>query len=530
MTAMVDFCPPQAMEASAAPAADAAEFSCAACAEVLTSAAAMRVHHKSERHVYNTKRKLAGLKPISQDAWEKKISESRAFEAGANKGKSHLKAGKDRKNSDAASSSQAGYPSADSGADPSPPSAPEAPSAPEEEVLPFSPRRCLFDRQHFTTLDKNMAHMWRTYNFYIPDREYCTNVEGLLEHLWVKINEENMCLFCNRRFPDASSTRRHMMDKKHTRIGLEARTRRGNPDEQGSRELQAEIEEFYDFTGSTREITEKITDSEQRIASILRYFDEDRDGCLCHEEVSALWKAASDSSEELSEAIYLGACASAGADPQKGLDVEALGKLYAEGFADLSEHFGVLQDILAKKLARKGKRDKKDTKEVEADDQGENKDEDEDSDDGDSSGTEIVECDDEEEFEEVMRVLGMVPASVMDNGDLRLPNGMIAANRDVAHIWRQRGSRLTGQMALAGAGRLGAGKSVRSVLMLSNDAHSGSKVELTTRQQKKEGKKMIAVLREKNKQEMRLGLRMNVIIKGKPQKYKTLVGDASGGR
>eukprot|EP00930_Biecheleria_cincta_P061117 TRINITY_DN46688_c0_g1_i1.p1 TRINITY_DN46688_c0_g1~~TRINITY_DN46688_c0_g1_i1.p1 ORF type:complete len:525 (+),score=142.30 TRINITY_DN46688_c0_g1_i1:114-1688(+) len=524
MAAMVDFCPPQAMQATAAPAADAAEFSCAACAEVLTSAAALRAHHKSERHVYNTKRKLAGLKPISQDAWERKISESRAIEAGANKGKSHLKAGKDRKSSDAASNTQAGYPSTDSG------TAPSIPSAPEEEVQPFTPRRSLFDRQHFTTLEKNLAHMWRTYNFYIPDREYCNNVEGLLEHLWQKCNQEYACLFCNRRFPDAASTRRHMLDKKHARIGVEARTRRGNPDEQGSRELQAEIEDFYDFTGSTREITEKITDPEQRIASILRYFDEDRDGCLCHEEVSALWKAASDSSEELSEAAYLGACSTAGADPWKGLDVEALGKLYAEGFADLDEHFGVLQDILAKKLARKGKHDKKEIKEEEAEGEGEQEDEDGDSEDDDSSGTEIVECDDEEEFEEVMRVLGMVSASVLDNGDLRLPNGMIAANRDVAHIWRQRGTRLTGQMALAGAGRPGAGKSARSVLMLSNDPHGVAKAELTQRQQKREGKKMIAVLREKNRQEMRLGLKMNVIIKGKPQKYKTLVGDASGGR
>jgi hypothetical protein len=513
------------MAAPAAPAADAQEFYCPACAEYFTSAAEFRAHHKSERHVYNTKRKLAGLKPISQDAWERKISESRAIEAGANKGKSHLKAGKERKSSDAASNTQTGYPSTDSS------TAPSVPNAPEEEVQPFSPRRCLFDRQHFTTLEKNLAYMWKTYNFYIPDREYCTDIQGLLEHLWKKINLEYTCVFCNRRFPDAASCRRHMLDKKHTRIGLEARTRRGNPDEQGSRELQAEVEDFYDFTGSTREITEKITGTEQRIASILRYFDEDRDGYLCHEEVSVLWKAASESSEELSEAAYLGACSTAGADPQKGLDLEALGKLYAEGFADLDEHFGVLQDILAKKLARKEKHDKKEIKEDVAEDEDEHVDEEDgDSQDGDSSGTEIVECDDEEEFEEVMRVLGMVPASVMDNGDLRLPNGMVAANRDVAHIWRQRGSRLTGQMALAGAGRPGAGKAVRSVLMLSNDPHSALKAELTQRQQKREGKRMIAVLKEKNRQEMRLGLRMNIIIKGKPQKYKTLVGDASGGR
>ena len=47
------------------------------------------------------------------------------------------------------------------------------------------------------------------------------------------------------------------------------------------------------------------------------------------------------------------------------------------------------------------------------------------------------------------------------------------------------------------------GRSVRAHLMLANDA--AGKVELTRREQKREGKRVIAVLKEKNKQEMRLG-------------------------
>ena len=35
-----------------------------------------------------------------------------------------------------------------------------------------------------------------------------------------------------------------MLDKAHTRIGTEARTRRGNVDEVGSQELEAELEEW----------------------------------------------------------------------------------------------------------------------------------------------------------------------------------------------------------------------------------------------------------------------------------------------
>merc|ERR1711879_47856 len=62
------------------------------------------------------------------------------------------------------------------------------------------------------------------------------------------------------------------------------------------------------------------------------------------------------------------------------------------------------------------------------------------------SETEVVECEDEEEFEEVMRILGLQPAKLDDNGDLRLPNGVVAAHRDVAHIYRQRGQHF-GQLA-----------------------------------------------------------------------------------
>lgn len=261
-------------------------------------------------------------------------------------------------------------------------------------------------------------------------------------------------------------------------------------------------QEFYDYTGSTREITQRITDPQQRLASIFRFFDQDRDGFLSHAELSELWKATKGEEAQLSASLFQGACAQAGADPKEGLDMEALAQLYAEGFADLEEHFQVLEDILAKKLSNKNAlTGLAPRKEVQEDDEDDEDEDDEEEDDAESSGTEIVECDDEAEFEEVMRVLGLQPATVLDNGDLRLPNGMVAANRDVAHIWKQRGSRV-GPLALAG-GRSGV-KSVRAHLMLANDA--AGRVELTKREQKREGKRVIAVLKEKNKQEMRLGI------------------------
>merc|ERR1712203_577931 len=90
----------------------------------------------------------------------------------------------------------------------------------------------------------------------------------------------------------------------------------------------------------------------------------------------------------------------------------------------------------------------------------------EDSDDSDaeSDGTEVYECEDEDEFDEVMRVLGLEKATILDNGDLRLPSGGVAVHRDVAHIWKQRGQRFQ-EVALPG----GPSKvSRRTALMLTN--------------------------------------------------------------
>ncbi|CAJ1377757.1 unnamed protein product [Effrenium voratum] len=499
--AAVDFCPPKVLQA---PAPAPGEFSCAACGELFGAAGELRAHCKSERHVYNMKRQLSGLKPISQEAWERKLRERDVGESA--KGTAHLKAGKAQRRAEPAG----GYAGSELEKE-----AKEAKEKEEEEAPVFSPRQCLFDRRHFESVDKNLAYMWKTYDFFVPDRDYCTNLGGLLEHLWVKCNEDCCCLFCNRRYPDAASTRQHMLDKSHTRIGTEARTRRGRVDYQGSKELEAELENFYDFTGSTREITERITEPGQRLAAIFRYFDEDRDGFLSHEELSALHLATS--GEELSLPRFRGACAQVDANPKEGLDVQALGQLYAEGFAELESHFKVLEELLAKKLAKGRKKEEQEAGEDEEDE------DEEDDEDSDGSSTEIVECDDEAEFEEVMRILGLQPATVLENGDLRLPSGMVATNRDVAHIWKQRGTR--NQLALAGGGRP---KSVRAHLMLANDA--AGKVELSRRERQREGKRVIAVLREKNKQDMRLGMQMNLVLKGKPKKFRTLMGDASGAR
>jgi len=519
------------MAANCAPAGGVvAEFACTACGEAFATAADQRMHCKSERHVYNTKRKMAGLKPISQEAWERKLKDKSRGGGCACKGTAHLKDKKERKGSSMESDSVAGVEG----------EADTSPKVLEEE--PPSPRRCLFDRRRFDSVDQCVKYMEKTYSFFIPDQEYCTDVPGFLTHLHSKIAEPpHLCINCNRRFPDASSVRRHMLDKGHTQIGSEAYTRRGNYSEANTNELQAEMEPFYDFRGSVREVAEKLVqEPAQKVASILRFFDADKDGRLSQLEVAELWSAATDGGK-LSESQYAGACAMCGADPEEGVDAEALSKLYADGFADLDEHFTMLQDLLVRRQKAKKNLDsivEGEDEETAADDNEEETEEDEDEDE-DSEGSdedevsseeEVVECEDEDEFEEVMRVLGLQPVSILPNGDLRLPNGTTAAHRDVSYIYRQRGARMD-QQAIAEVKSANRVKSRRVPLMLSNGSNSGClKIAVSKRQQAKEGKKIIAILRERNKYEMTLGMNQNVLQTKMRTKISTGRGDMSCGR
>jgi len=314
-------------------------------------------------------------------------------------------------------------------------------------------------------------------------------------------------------------------------------------------ELRAELEDFYDFHSSTREITERITDPKKKVAALLRFFDDDRDGRLTQLELARLWEATT--GQQLGAARYEAACGRAGVAAEDGLGAGELERLYGEGLADLDAHFAVLQELLAQKLARRKERkqQKKEQKEQkeqhqerlqqqepqqeqqqeeveeeeeedeEDEEQGEGEEqeeEEEDDDEAGSSGTELLECEDEDEFEEVLRVLGLQPATLSENGDLRLPNGAVAAHRDVAHIWRQRGQHFGALAQSSGTAH------ARPALCAA--------ATVAQRQQARESRRYIAVLRQQQRSELKLGIKASDLHKQKGLKVRTVYGDASGGR
>src|SRR5579871_458593 len=76
------------------------------------------------------------------------------------------------------------------------------------------------------------------HGLFIPEKEYLTDLRGLIVYLGQKIGVGNVCIYCGRSFQSAEGTRAHMLDKGHCKMAYST---------------QAEILEysdFYDFTTS----------------------------------------------------------------------------------------------------------------------------------------------------------------------------------------------------------------------------------------------------------------------------------------
>ena len=89
-------------------------------------------------------------------------------------------------------------------------------------------------------MEKNLAHMMSCHSFFLPDPEYISNLEGLMEYLGAKVGQGHMCLWCNekgKRFSSVQDVQRHMRDKGHCKIRHDA-------------EALLEYDEWYDYTTS----------------------------------------------------------------------------------------------------------------------------------------------------------------------------------------------------------------------------------------------------------------------------------------
>jgi pre-60S factor REI1 len=118
----------------------------------------------------------------------------------------------------------------------------------DEESLPeINPTQSLFDNHTSSTLQSNLSYMTNTYSFFLPDPEYCIDLEGILGYCSEKVRLGRTCLYCQRVFRSWEGCMKHMRDKRHCKILYE----RGVD--------QEEFDVFYDFEKANEEFLGKKT-------------------------------------------------------------------------------------------------------------------------------------------------------------------------------------------------------------------------------------------------------------------------------
>ncbi|XP_050070170.1 cytoplasmic 60S subunit biogenesis factor ZNF622 [Anopheles maculipalpis] len=270
-------------------------FTCLNCGVRFATAEMQREHYKTHWHRYNLKRKLAELPPVTIEEFEKRIIQQKTEDAAAQEDQSlyckacrkvfksknahdnHLDSRKHKDNLQHYLAQSNGTIGAAVGGGGSSTSSNmmdaelevsvkstraatrAAAAATEEEVEeamledgdsdewedvefenPIDRNDCIFCPHHSEDLLENIKHMSIAHSFFIPDAEFCIDVEGLLTYLAEKVCRDFICLWCNekgRTFYSLDAVRNHMTEKVHCKMLHEGAA-------------LAEYVDFYDYSSS----------------------------------------------------------------------------------------------------------------------------------------------------------------------------------------------------------------------------------------------------------------------------------------
>ncbi|XP_052889491.1 cytoplasmic 60S subunit biogenesis factor ZNF622 [Anopheles moucheti] len=266
-------------------------FTCLNCGVRFATAEMQREHYKTHWHRYNLKRKLAELPPVTIEEFEKRLIQQKTEDAAAQEDQSlyckacrkvfksknahdnHLDSRKHKDNlqqylaqgNDKIEASSSGTSNAmeaeleisvkSTRAATRAATAAAAESAVDVVMLedgdsdewedvefenPIERNDCIFCLQHSEDLLENIKHMSIVHSFFIPDAEFCIDVEGLLTYLAEKVCRDYICLWCNERgrtFYSMDAVRNHMTEKGHCKMLHEGGA-------------LAEYVDFYDYSSS----------------------------------------------------------------------------------------------------------------------------------------------------------------------------------------------------------------------------------------------------------------------------------------
>ena len=119
----------------------------------------------------------------------------------------------------------------------------------EIEMPSIAPNISIFDNKVLESTDECIIYMEKTFGFFIPDREYITDLDGFLTYLGEKVKLGGYCLYCQKTFQPGRPCQNHMISKSHCKIAYEEDI-----------DLD-EYEDFYDFT-STYDGVEGVEEDE----------------------------------------------------------------------------------------------------------------------------------------------------------------------------------------------------------------------------------------------------------------------------
>ncbi|PYH93613.1 C2H2 finger domain protein [Aspergillus ellipticus CBS 707.79] len=255
-------------------------YTCNTCLVAFRGSDAQRDHMRKDWHLYNMKRRIAALPPVSQETFNDKVLAAKATTTAAaakatfettcvacqktfyseNSYQNHVKSSKHkareaRANRDAADDSSSVMSSTFSLGEPiNKPRESEVSKVAdtlkdttiteenenedEDEEMSddaFSPSRCLFCSTKSADIQENTEHMYKAHGMFIPEKDFLVNPEGLLHYLYRKINENSECLYCHMIRNTPTGIRTHMRDKGHCMIAFETEAE------------QIEIGQYYDF-------------------------------------------------------------------------------------------------------------------------------------------------------------------------------------------------------------------------------------------------------------------------------------------
>ena len=255
-------------------------FTCLNCNVRFQNAEMQRDHFKTDWHRYNLKRKVAELPPVTIEEFEKRVIQQKNADNTAQEDQSlyckackkvfktknahdnHLGSKKHQDNLKSFQSNEDGNEEVTVKATKFQKS-PEAEAAADDDMEieevdsdewdddienPIANNDCIFCDHHSKNLINNIKHMSIKHSFFIPDTEYCIDVEGLMSYLAEKVCKDFMCIWCNekgRTFYSLDAVRKHMIEKGHCKMLHEGAA-------------LAEYVDFYDYSASYPDHNEEM--------------------------------------------------------------------------------------------------------------------------------------------------------------------------------------------------------------------------------------------------------------------------------